>query len=106
MQVGRRNRAGRGVRQEADRAGLPRRPRDRARAGARGSDGRMRRDARDAARLARAVSAVRVAFIGAGDVAQNLYAPTLAATVELAGATDRVTDRARNLVEQYGGRLY
>ena len=52
------------------------------------------------------MSAVRVAFVGAGDVAHNLYAPTLAAPVELAGATDPVTDRARNLVEQYGGRLY
>jgi predicted dehydrogenase len=49
---------------------------------------------------------VRVAFVGAGDVAEKLYAPTLADPVELAGAADLDADRARALVERFGGRPY
>jgi predicted dehydrogenase len=70
------------------------------------------RDAGDAARLARrgpaltAERTIRAAFVGAGDVAQKLYAPTLAAPVEFAGATDPIAERARDLVERYGGRQY
>lgn len=49
---------------------------------------------------------VRAALVGAGDVAQTLYAPTIAPPVELAGATDPVAERARALVERWGGRAY
>jgi predicted dehydrogenase len=52
------------------------------------------------------VRSVRAAFVGAGDVAEKLYAPTLAPPVELAGATDTIADRAGGLVERHGGRRY
>jgi predicted dehydrogenase len=49
---------------------------------------------------------LRAALVGAGDVARKLYAPTIAAPVELAGVTDPVVERARALVERHGGRPY
>src|SRR5437764_9576375 len=49
---------------------------------------------------------VRAAFVGAGDAAHKLYAPTLAPPIVLAGATDPMADRARSLVDRWGGRLY
>jgi predicted dehydrogenase len=53
------------------------------------------------------VTALRIAIVGCGDISQR-YGRTLAPheTVEIAGATDLLPERAKLFVDEFGGRTY